>query len=488
MSLTERWTINLPETSVQMRLYTINKREFVLVFIAFFACLGLAVLIGLAGPPITSVYTQKATSLPVNKSMLASGPFHLKTKILSTYSQQLWVTAKLVVNKSDEVTIVQHFNISLHIDGIVSKKYHVPVMENKTRNHSRSFPCQSSVCDEFTILHLGFLDYSQYAIVTQFFGIASHKMYPVEEVIFSFKSYNPTFTQVEIWFRFVFLIWTFAVTCWFTHSLRRFAMHDWSIEQKWMSILLPLLLLYNDPVFPLTFLVNSWIPGMIDAVFQASFLCALLLFWLCIYHGIRQNERRFISFYGLKLLIIGLIWISAITLASWQKYNELQDPTYSYEVDIENYVGFRIFFFIIGSLYVVYLAYLIVRAYSELRSMPYFSLRLKFLTLLMIIVLSLSITITFLRFGIHVLQNNFVAEFSTNYKNCLEFMAFYGLLNFYLYAMAYIYAPSKNAVFESHFKDNPAFSMINDSDEDIIYGSDAEDRLLNQKRDNEESD
>ncbi len=44
----------------------------------------------------------------------------------------------------------------------------------------------------------------------------------------------------------------------------------------------------SDPLFPLTFLVDSWIPGMFDAVFQASFLGTLLLFWLCLYHGVRQ--------------------------------------------------------------------------------------------------------------------------------------------------------------------------------------------------------
>lgn len=46
--------------------------------------------------------------------------------------------------------------------------------------------------------------------------------------------------------------------------------------------------LLPDPIFPLTFLVNSWIPGLFDAIFQASFLGALLLFWLCLYHGVRQ--------------------------------------------------------------------------------------------------------------------------------------------------------------------------------------------------------
>ena len=29
----------------------------------------------------------------------------------------------------------------------------------------------------------------------------------------------------------------------------------------------------SDPIFPLTFLVDSWVPGMFDGIFRASFLC-----------------------------------------------------------------------------------------------------------------------------------------------------------------------------------------------------------------------
>lgn len=47
-----------------------------------------------------------------------------------------------------------------------------------------------------------------------------------------------------------------------------------------------------DPFFPLSFLVNSWFPGMLDDFFQSLFLCALLLFWLCVYHGIRVQVSR----------------------------------------------------------------------------------------------------------------------------------------------------------------------------------------------------
>lgn len=107
--------------SVQMRLYSMHKREFVMVFVAFFACFGLAVFIGLAGtfdifikgvststsplnlqfflgPPITSTTEQKAH---LNGSDMATGPYIMRTPALSTYSQQLWVIAKLSTSNTD---------------------------------------------------------------------------------------------------------------------------------------------------------------------------------------------------------------------------------------------------------------------------------------------------------------------------------------------------------------------------------------------------
>lgn len=83
--------------------------------------------------------------------------------------------------------------------------------------------------------------------------------------------------------------------------------------------------------------MNSWFPGMLDAIFQATFLCALLTFWLCIYHGLRQNERKLWSFYLPKLITVAPIWFCAIILATWEKCNELRDPTYSHFVDAANY-------------------------------------------------------------------------------------------------------------------------------------------------------
>lgn len=69
-------------------------------------------------------------------------------------------------------------------------------------------------------------------------------------------------------------------------------------------------------------------------------------------------------------------------------------------------------------------------------------MRLKFLTLLMLFVVSVTIALAMNRFGFGVLEDNFVASLNTTYKSSAQFMCFYGLLNFYLYTMAYVYSPS----------------------------------------------
>lgn len=138
------------------------------------------------------------------------------------------------------------------------------------KNRTRHLKCSRSTCEEFTVLHLGFLDYAHYVITVKFFDLGHfHQRYHINELKFyvrlflykfkldflnlivvlsskQFKTYNPAFTQIEIWFRFIFLFSTFVVTCWYAHTLRKYPMMDWSIEQRWVALLLPLLVLYNS--------------------------------------------------------------------------------------------------------------------------------------------------------------------------------------------------------------------------------------------------
>ncbi|XP_059380220.1 transmembrane protein 181-like isoform X6 [Carassius carassius] len=462
-----------------MRLYTLSKRHFVLVFVVFFFCFGVSTLIGVSGPKIITEIYSNGLSVSANGSK--TGPFDLKSQPLSNYNQQLWLTCIIQLDNNIADLSLKEFGMNVELQGVMQDAS-VMRISNNIHNKNRTLHCAAhqQACDEIIVLHLGYLNYTQYKISVSFRNLLQDR---IKNVTFVFKMYNATFSQVEIWFRFVFVVMTFIVTCVFAHSLRKFSMRDWGIEQKWMSVLLPLLLLYNDPFFPLSFLLNSWVPGTLDAFFQALFLCALLLFWLCVYHGIRvQGERRFLTFYLPKLLIVGLLWLSAVTLGIWQTVNELQDPTYQYKVDIQNFQGMKIFFLLLVSVYVLYLLFLVLRACSELKNTPYTDLRLKFLTALTLLVLLISLLILYLRFGSKALQDNFVSELSTHYQNSAEFLSFYGLLNFYLYTLAFVYSPSRSALYDSQLKDNPAFSMLNDSDDEVIYGSDYEEMPLQNGR------
>ncbi|XP_030616120.1 transmembrane protein 181 isoform X1 [Delphinapterus leucas] len=452
-----------------MRLYTLSKRHFVLVFVVFFICFGLTVFVGIRGPKVIQT---SAANFSLNNSKELK-PVQILSNPLSTYNQQLWLTCVVELEHSKETAIQTNFTMTVKVDG-VAQDGTTMFIHNKVHNRTRTLTCAGK-CAEIIVAHLSYLNYTQYTVTVGF----KHLKERIKEMNFTWKTYDPAFSHLEIWFRFVFVVLTFIVTCLFAHSLRKFSMRDWGIEQKWMSILLPLLLLYNDPFFPLSFLVNSWFPGMLDDLFQSVFLCALLLFWLCVYHGIRvQGERKCLTFYLPKCFTVGLLWLACVTLGIWQTINELHDPMYQYRVDTGNFQGMKVFFMVVAAMYILYLLFLIVRACSELRHMPYVDLRLKFLTALTFVVLVISIVILYLRFGAQVLQDNFVAELSTHYQNSAEFLSFYGLLNFYLYTLAFVYSPSKNALYESQLKDNPAFSMLNDSDDDVIYGSDYEEMPL----------
>lgn len=63
------------------------------------------------GPPITStIELDGKTLLPkdnqshINRKDIATGPFTMKTPAMSTYSQQLWVIAKLATENTDGIT------------------------------------------------------------------------------------------------------------------------------------------------------------------------------------------------------------------------------------------------------------------------------------------------------------------------------------------------------------------------------------------------
>lgn len=129
------------ERSVHMRLYSMHKREFVMAFLGFLTCFGLGIFIGLAGPPITSTTEISASSLLSNTSaandrhIMSTGPFIMRSPLMTTYSQQLWLIAKLETDNSDDERFDKSFQVSVAIDGLTEDHKPVTILHrNSVRN------------------------------------------------------------------------------------------------------------------------------------------------------------------------------------------------------------------------------------------------------------------------------------------------------------------------------------------------------------------
>ena len=181
------------------------------------------------------------------------------------------------------------------------------------------------------------IQYQHYRINLTFDRLQSvNEKYTIDDILFEFRSVNISFTTLSIWFRFFFLMVTFMVMCFYMHHLYRFSIIDWSLEQKWTAAQLLLLILSNNPFYPIQFLLGSEFPYLFEVWLHTSLQTLIMFFWLCFFHGIRQNNRSLSKFYGGKLIIVGTIWFTVIYTMSWSLSNQISNPILD-EISVYNH-------------------------------------------------------------------------------------------------------------------------------------------------------
>ena len=96
-----------------------------------------------------------------------------------------------------------------------------------------------------------------------------------------------------------------------------------------------------------------------------------------------------------------------------------------------HFASHQIFFASAAATYVVYLLYLGLRAFGELRAMNFLDSRLKFHATSLLVALFLTLSIVLNRYGSGTLEDNLVAKLYTSYDSEAQFLAFYTVLNCY---------------------------------------------------------
>lgn len=152
----------------------------------------LLVCSGLAGPPITTTTTISATTLIKNttnsndKNIMATGPFVMRTPLMTTYSQQLWLIGRMETDNRDNEKFDKTFQINVALEGVTKDHKPVTLISNSDiYNRTRHLICDRNYCDEFTIVHLGFLEYAHYIITVRFYDLDGfHQRYHIKDLNF----------------------------------------------------------------------------------------------------------------------------------------------------------------------------------------------------------------------------------------------------------------------------------------------------------------
>eukprot|EP01090_Pellita_catalonica_P001491 TRINITY_DN1123_c0_g1_i2.p1 TRINITY_DN1123_c0_g1~~TRINITY_DN1123_c0_g1_i2.p1 ORF type:complete len:479 (-),score=45.25 TRINITY_DN1123_c0_g1_i2:68-1504(-) len=471
--------------TMKMQLQNMSKRGFILVFSLFFGLFVLAVIVGAVGPHVFEYKSVSSWQCPENTTRfdpnictgwdLAQNNSYFIAEIrhLDELNQQLQivVTPQSLLYGVESVKKQVTFILALKGRDSSESKWNTIVHEDA---HVRDVSCSESQkqCDNITLVHEPFISYANYQFNISLKDDVGEAF--LGDVFFTFVYVHHSFTLFELWFRFAFLLFTFVILLLYFWMLRGYFWNEWSIEQKWVAILLGGLVLYNNPFFPSEILVKGWEPVFLDQIFVATFLFMLLFFWLVMFDGIRlyqPEQRGFWKFYSPKLGYVGVFWILALTLFAWQELHQLDDPEYDSVYDITEFkivLGLFVVF-LVG--YLFWLGYLAVRALGDRKTLPYLGVRLKFFGVFTLIV------IFFVVVGI------LIGLIGPVHNNAAEFLSYLALLNLYVYVLAFVYLPTKRSSMEDRGK-MIGMIQIEDGEADTSKGY----VIQNSSEEEEESD
>ncbi|KAJ3438770.1 transmembrane protein [Anaeramoeba flamelloides] len=149
----------------------------------------------------------------------------------------------------------------------------------------------------------------------------------------------------EIIFRYIFVVVTIVFMVYLVRVTKGIAFKEFTLPQKLISILLILLLLKNNPIYPAILLDNKNVIKIFDFIFLTTFRVFLLVFWLIFFEGFVENysKKPFLKYYLPRILPLFLMWIIIIILNFVVIAEESKDPLLDQDSDIRGFRGFHIF-------------------------------------------------------------------------------------------------------------------------------------------------
>ncbi|VDM02961.1 unnamed protein product [Schistocephalus solidus] len=214
-----------------MRLYFLDKKNFILLSLLFCITVSASILIGTQGPPVLLRTTINGSDVLSQKSELAIGPFDIKTQPLYIYQREIWLSAVLHIKPlSAALSVPFHIYVSIGCRSLQSEvsSNARPQSLMWMRNFSNSLllTCYGQTCTEKLIAHLPVVGCDLHTFHVNFsaqsatssssaFATAPKKrtksppsdvsvtsFIEVSSVEFILQTFNPPFSYFELFSRF----------------------------------------------------------------------------------------------------------------------------------------------------------------------------------------------------------------------------------------------------------------------------------------------
>ncbi|KAJ6245451.1 transmembrane protein [Anaeramoeba flamelloides] len=323
------------------------------------------------------------------------------------------VTADLVYN----VTVQGNNTYNFDYDNwaIISQSTHTPTIKCESKKN----------CTTHLIVYLPFLHYKHYHGEINLTNPSKKDFF--QHVYLNFYFMNKSMTIFQLYFRYSFVILNCIIITYFVRRIHGMAFKELNYEQKWLSICLCGLILFNNPLWGLKILINNWFPTLCEIVFKKIFIIIIFGFWLFGIDARRYNngfpkERTYCCCKYMKIFILCVTFILLIINNKndfyYQEYETISDIDENRTPQFLNYIA-----------YCVYIILLIVSTYHLHKETNENGLRHRFLFFfwMMIIVMLFTLIIFFL--NIFCKLQNFSAVSLSTYSIYNGYLLFYSFAN-----------------------------------------------------------
>ena len=138
---------------------------------------------------------------------------------------------------------------------------------------------------------------------------------------------NPEFTKYTFLIRYVFFLLSVIGSVMYLWRLKKVPIEERIVEQKMVAMLSILLILFNDPFYPITILSPNPVSSYFSVFFVVNFIIFLLFFWIIFFDRIHleDGEKQTKVFEWKRIIYIFVTYTLSLVLYVEYSLDHLED-------------------------------------------------------------------------------------------------------------------------------------------------------------------